>query len=97
MIIVDKALERRHQEGNLIRVAMVGAGFMGCGIGLQVATAAPGMNSWQSLIATSKERTEPTWKPALRKCGKCGRSRIRKRHNLWGVCHYGGCCAAVPS
>jgi predicted homoserine dehydrogenase-like protein len=43
VIIIDKALEKRQQEGNPIRVAMVGAGFMGRGITLQIFTAVPGM------------------------------------------------------
>jgi predicted homoserine dehydrogenase-like protein len=36
MIIVDTALEKRQAEGNPIRVAMVGAGYMGRGIALQI-------------------------------------------------------------
>ena len=32
MIIVDTALERRQQEGNPIRIGMVGAGYMGQGM-----------------------------------------------------------------
>lgn len=43
MIIVDKLLQQRQDEGRPIRVAMVGAGFMGRGIALQMATAVPGM------------------------------------------------------
>ena len=43
MIIVDKALARRQEEGRPIRVGMVGAGAIGRGIALQVATAVPGM------------------------------------------------------
>ena len=43
MIIVDKLLEARVKEGRPIRVGMIGAGFMGHGIALQVATAVPGM------------------------------------------------------
>jgi len=43
MIIVDKALEERHLEGNPVRVAMVGAGYMGRGIALQIIAATPGM------------------------------------------------------
>jgi predicted homoserine dehydrogenase-like protein len=43
VILVDQALERREREGNPIRVAMVGAGFMGRGIALQIVTATPGM------------------------------------------------------
>ena len=44
MIIVDRALEQREREGNPIRVALVGAGFMGRGIALQIVTATPGMD-----------------------------------------------------
>jgi predicted homoserine dehydrogenase-like protein len=54
MIIVDKALERRRAEGRPIRVAMVGAGFMGRGIALQIATAAPGIR----LVAIASRRLE---------------------------------------
>ena len=43
MIIVDRALEQRQQTGNPIRVAMVGAGFMGRGMALQLLTVVPGM------------------------------------------------------
>lgn len=54
MIIVDRALEKRQQEGNPIRVAMVGAGFMGRGIALQIFTAVPGME----LVAISNRHLE---------------------------------------
>lgn len=43
MIIVDTALERRHAEGRPIRVGIVGAGFMGRGVALQIVTAVRGM------------------------------------------------------
>jgi predicted homoserine dehydrogenase-like protein len=43
MIIVDTALQRREDEGNPIRVGMIGAGFMGRGIALQVVQGMPGM------------------------------------------------------
>jgi len=43
MIIVDRALEALEREGKPIRVGMVGAGFMGHGIALQMLTATPGM------------------------------------------------------
>ena len=43
MIIVDKALARRHEEDNPVRVALVGAGFMGRGITLQILSAIVGM------------------------------------------------------
>lgn len=43
MILVDSALRRRQREGNPVRVAMVGAGFMGRGIALQILTRVPGL------------------------------------------------------
>ena len=43
MIIVDKALQKRHEEGRPIRVAVIGAGFMGRGIVLQICSAVAGM------------------------------------------------------
>jgi predicted homoserine dehydrogenase-like protein len=43
MIIVDNALEERRRAGNPVRVAMVGSGFMGRGIALQILSAVPGM------------------------------------------------------
>ncbi len=43
MIIVDKALQARQREGNPIRVAMAGAGYMGRGIAFQMLTAVEGM------------------------------------------------------
>ena len=43
MIIVDSALQKRDAENNPIKVGMVGAGFMGRGIALQIFTAIKGM------------------------------------------------------
>ncbi len=43
MVIVDTALKMREQEGNPIRVAIVGAGYMGRGMVLQILTAIHGM------------------------------------------------------
>lgn len=43
MIIVDTALRRRAAEGNPIRVALVGAGFMGRGLTNQIVNSVPGM------------------------------------------------------
>ncbi|MBA8793244.1 putative homoserine dehydrogenase-like protein [Friedmanniella endophytica] len=43
MIIVDTALERRAAEGRPVRVAMVGAGFMGRGLTNQIVNSVPGM------------------------------------------------------
>jgi predicted homoserine dehydrogenase-like protein len=54
MIIVDTALQRRRDEGNPIRVAMVGAGFMGRAIALQILTVVPGME----LVAISNRHLD---------------------------------------
>ncbi|MEA5160807.1 SAF domain-containing protein [Cereibacter johrii] len=54
MILVDKALARRAAEGRPIRVGMIGAGFMGSGIALQIAKSVPGMQ----LVAIAARRTE---------------------------------------
>ncbi len=54
MIIVDTALERREAEGNPIRVGMIGAGFMGRGIALQIVNNVPGMR----LVAISNRNIE---------------------------------------
>ena len=54
MIIVDTALARLESEGRPIRVGMVGAGFMGSGIALQIITATPGMK----LCAIANRRIE---------------------------------------
>jgi predicted homoserine dehydrogenase-like protein len=43
VILVDTALERRAREGNPIRVALSGAGYMGRGIALQIVRAVPGV------------------------------------------------------
>ena len=54
MIIVDKALEKRQQEKNPIRAAMIGAGFMGRGIALQILGSVPGME----LVAISNRHLD---------------------------------------
>ncbi|MCU0354723.1 MAG: NAD(P)-dependent oxidoreductase [Cytophagales bacterium] len=64
MIIVDKALEKRHAEGKPVRVAMVGAGFMARGTALQICQYVPGME----LVAISN-RTIETAKRAYREAG----------------------------
>lgn len=43
MIIVDSALRRREHQGNPVRVAMIGAGFMGRGVANQIVNSVPGM------------------------------------------------------
>src|SRR3989442_1158322 len=43
MIIVDKALQAREEQGLPIRVGMIGAGFMGQGLTNQIVNSVPGM------------------------------------------------------
>ena len=43
MIIVDRALRAREEQGRPIRVGMVGAGFMGQGLTNQIVNSVPGM------------------------------------------------------
>ena len=52
MVIVDTALEKREREGNPIRVGLVGAGYMGRGIALQILSGMAGMR----LVAVSSRR-----------------------------------------
>ncbi len=54
MIIVDTALAKRQAEGKPVRVAMVGAGFMGRGIALQICKYVPGME----LVAIANRDTD---------------------------------------
>jgi predicted homoserine dehydrogenase-like protein len=43
MILVDTALEKRQMEGNPVKVGLVGAGYMGRGIALEIITGIIGM------------------------------------------------------
>lgn len=54
VILVDKTLAKRQQENNPIRVAMIGAGFMGRGVALQILNSVPGMD----LVAISNRTIE---------------------------------------
>ena len=64
MIILDKALEERQQQNRPIRVAMIGAGFMGRGIALQIVAFVKGMR----LVAISN-RTLPAAERAYLEAG----------------------------
>ncbi len=54
MIIVDRALQQRERDRNPVRVGMVGAGFMGRGVALQILNSIPGMR----LVAISNRHPE---------------------------------------
>ncbi len=64
MIIVDTALEKREREGNPVRVGLVGAGYMGRGIALQILTSTRGMR-----LAAISNRTLATAGRAYREAG----------------------------
>jgi predicted homoserine dehydrogenase-like protein len=64
VIIVDTALRKRQAEGKPIRVALVGAGFMGRGFVNQVTNSVPGM-----VIAAIANRTQGNAERAYREAG----------------------------
>jgi predicted homoserine dehydrogenase-like protein len=64
MVILDTALAKRQSENNPVKVALVGAGFMGRGIVLQIANSVPGME----LVAIFNRTTEGA-KRAYREAG----------------------------
>ena len=53
-MIVDRALQQRAAEGRPVRVAMVGAGFMGRGVAAQIVRRTPGME----LVAVSNRHLD---------------------------------------
>ena len=63
MIIVDHALEERERLGRPVRVAMVGAGFMGRGIALQIVRSTPGM-ALVAIANRSPQRAEDAYRAA---------------------------------
>jgi len=86
MIIVDKALEKRHLDGNPIRVALCGAGYMGRGITLQIVTAIKGMR----LVAISN-RTLSEAKRAFKEAGVHSVSSIQTVSQLEEAISAGKC------
>ena len=54
MIIIDTALAKRNADNNPIKVGIVGAGFMGKAIALQICSSVPGME----LVAISNRTIE---------------------------------------
>jgi len=64
MVIVDTALERREQENHPIRVGLVGAGYMGRGIALQLLRPLTGMR-----LAAISNRTVSKAEEAVRGAG----------------------------
>jgi predicted homoserine dehydrogenase-like protein len=65
MIIVDTALAKREAEGNPVQVGLVGAGYMGRGIALQIETYVKGMR-----VAGIANRTLSKAREAYRDAGR---------------------------
>jgi len=64
VILVDRALEQRRQEGRPVRVGMIGAGFMARGVANQIVNSTPGME----LVAIAN-RTPANAERAYREAG----------------------------
>ena len=77
MIIVDRALWKREEEGKPIRVGMVGAGFMGQGLTNQIENSVPGMRM-AAIYNRKPERAFGVYRYAGRE-----RSRPRARRRRW--------------
>jgi len=77
MIILDTALQKRHEEGNPIRVGLVGAGFMGRSVALQIINHVPGMR----LVAMAN-RTLSKAKNALIDAGVSAIDTVEKVEQL---------------
>ena len=63
MILVDTALQRRAAEGRPVRVALVGAGFMGRGLTNQIVNSVPGMEL-VAIVNRTLSRAEDAFREA---------------------------------
>ncbi len=63
MILIDSALARREAAGEPIRVALVGAGFMGRGITNQIVNSVPGMRL-VAIVNRTLEKAERAYRDA---------------------------------
>ena len=66
MIIVDNALKAREEQGRPIRVAMIGAGFMGQGLTNQIINSIPGMRMVAVYNRIWRRRSTSSITPVLR-------------------------------
>ncbi|KRR03216.1 NAD(P)H-dependent oxidoreductase [Bradyrhizobium valentinum] len=84
MFIVDNALKQREEDGKPILVGMIGAGFMGRGIALQIISATPGMRlcaiSNRNIAAAIRAYTEAGIEPT-----QCGNRAALEAAILAGV------------
>ena len=85
MIIVDTALERRQQEGNPIRIGMVGAGYMGQGMASVIERNMVGMR-----VVAIANRTAETAERVFADAGVEDSVRVSDQDALDGVLARGG-------
>jgi predicted homoserine dehydrogenase-like protein len=85
MIIVDTALERRQQEGNPIRIGMVGAGYMGQGMASVIERNIVGMR-----VVAIANRTAETAERVFADAGVEDGVRVSDQEALDGVLARGG-------
>ena len=64
MIIVDAALEKREDQGKPVRVGVIGAGYMGRGLALQILTAFQRGMRLSALYNRTLEKAEQAYKQA---------------------------------
>ncbi|HHH43556.1 MAG TPA: NAD(P)-dependent oxidoreductase [Gammaproteobacteria bacterium] len=84
MIILDRVLQQRQDEGRPIRVAMIGAGYMGRGLALQICRYTPGME----LVAIAN-RTLSGAERAYREAGIASVQHVDSQSALEAVVHQG--------
>jgi predicted homoserine dehydrogenase-like protein len=77
MIIVDEALQRRHEDGNPIKIGLVGAGFMGRGITLQILGSMVGMD-----VVAISNRTIEEGERAFREAGADDAEHVTSQQDL---------------
>ncbi|WP_102127671.1 NAD(P)H-dependent oxidoreductase [Deinococcus planocerae] len=77
MIIVDTALRHREAEGRPVKVAMIGAGFMGRGVANQIINSVPGME----LVAVSN-RNVAAAERAYTEAGRTDFVRVETQEQL---------------
>lgn len=85
MVVIDSALEKRHREDNPIRVALVGAGYMGRGIALEIISAMPGMK----LVAVCN-RSIARGEQAYQEAGVDSYKSVNTIAELEEAVHHGG-------
>ena len=85
MVIVDTALERRQQEGNPIRIGMVGAGYMGQGMAAVIERNMVGMR-----VVAIANRTAETAERVFADAGVEDYVRIGDQEALDGLLARGG-------